>query len=93
MKRSAAGRGKARQQHAAGEDDLTGAQAAILRSTLEQTGMLPDEDVLRLLNADRTCEGLYSKSCKVRRPWCRLPRDGGWGGEWPCQPAAPPPSA
>ena len=68
MKRSAPGRGKGKQQQAAGQDDLTGAQAAILRSTLEQTGMLPDEDVLRLLKADRACEGLYNKSCKVRWP-------------------------
>lgn len=41
------------------------AQALRLRKTLNEGARLDDDTLLRLLGADKPCEGLYSKTCKA----------------------------
>ena len=45
---------------------ITGAQALQLKTALDAGQPLDDETLLALLHADKPCEGLYSKACKVR---------------------------
>jgi hypothetical protein len=45
---------------------ISGAEALQLKAKLEAGEQLEDSTLLRLLKADKPCEGLYSKACKVR---------------------------
>lgn len=67
-------RGKKGRTSTSGSDEVNGEEAAALKALLEsgtgQLGGLTDGQVLRVLKADKPCEELYSKACKVRS-WCR----------------------
>ncbi len=45
---------------------INGSQALQLKAALDAGQSLDDETLLKLLHADVPCEGLYSKTCKVR---------------------------
>lgn len=64
------GRGRKARTSVSGSDEVNGEEAAALKALLEsgtgQLGGLTDSQVLRVLKANKPCEGLYSKACKVR---------------------------
>jgi hypothetical protein len=63
MKRSRPLKGKGKPD----SDELLGEEARSLKALIDTSGALTTVDVLRVLKADKPCEGLYSKSCKVSR--------------------------
>ncbi|KAI3431674.1 hypothetical protein D9Q98_004721 [Chlorella vulgaris] len=60
MKRSRPVKGKGKPD----SGDLLGEEARSLKALIDTSGALTTVDVLRVLKADKPCEGLYSKSCK-----------------------------
>ncbi len=61
-KRKPTGKGKPE-----AEKIITGEEALEFKATLDAGQPLDDATLLKLLHADKPCEGLYSKACKVRR--------------------------
>ncbi len=63
-------RGKKARISTSSSDEVNGEEAAALKALLESgtgpLGGLTDAQVLRVLKADKLCEELYSKACKVR---------------------------
>jgi hypothetical protein len=51
---------------------INGSQALQLKAALDAGQTLDDEVLLKLLQADSPCEGLYSKACKVRTNLLKL---------------------
>lgn len=72
MKRSRPGKAKGGKGGAGASSELTGEEARSLKALVDTTGSLSDADVLRVVKADKPCEGLYSKACKVGSPHRRL---------------------
>lgn len=68
MKRSRPAKSKGGKQPPGIGDEVTGEEARNLKTMIESGGVaaLDYTQVLRVIKADKPCEGLYSKSCKVR---------------------------